>query len=77
MEQQQAPEYSNSDHQPGWHTPQPEILPAPTYWPAVLALGTIMVLWGFVSSWIISGVGLILFVLALAGWMGEIRHEQG
>lgn len=60
----------------GWHTPQPETLPEPTYYPAVLALGTIFLLWGVVTTFYISGVGLILFALALAGWIGELLHEH-
>jgi hypothetical protein len=60
----------------GWTAPRPEILPAPTYWPVVLALGTTMILWGLVSSWMLSGVGLLLFVLALSGWIGDIRYEE-
>lgn len=58
-----------------WSSPQPATLPAPTYWPAVLALGTTMLLWGIVTSWIISAVGLGLAALALAGWIGDIRRE--
>ena len=44
--------------------------------PVVLALGTIMSLWGLVSSWLLSGVGLLLFAIALGGWIGDIRHEE-
>ena len=64
------------DNRSSWTVPQPEILPAPTYWPVVLALGTTMILWGLVSSWLLSGVGLLLFALALSGWIGDIRHEK-
>jgi len=41
-----------------------------------MAFGTTMLLWGVVTSWIISGVGLVLFALALVGWIGDIRYEQ-
>jgi hypothetical protein len=60
----------------GWTVPQPEILPRPTWWPAVFALGAILVLWGFITSLIITGVGAVLFLAALAGWIGELRHEH-
>jgi len=66
----------SSDRGSGWIVPRPETLPAPTYWPVVLALGTIMSLWGLVSSWLLSGVGLLLFAIALGGWIGDIRHEE-
>jgi hypothetical protein len=66
----------STGNRPGWTVPRPETLPAPTYWPVVLALGTTMILWGLVSSWMLSGVGLLLFALALSGWIGDIRYEE-
>jgi hypothetical protein len=60
-----------------WSRPLPEVLPRPTYWPAVLALGIVFVFWGVVTTLIISAVGLTLFVLALAGWIHELRRERG
>jgi hypothetical protein len=61
---------------PGWSRPLPDTLPEPTYWPAALALGITLFAWGLVTTFIISGAGLILAVLALSGWIGDIRHEQ-
>ncbi len=68
----------------GWHKPLPEHLPTPGYWPAIMALGIIFILWalavGFnevVSTIIILFlIGLILFVLALIGWIGDLRNER-
>jgi hypothetical protein len=59
---------------PGWSVPRPGELPRPTYWPAVMALGIAFLFWGIISSAIISGVGLVLFAIALGGWIGELRH---
>jgi len=59
-----------------WTTPQPEKVPRPTYWPAVLALGSVLILLGIVTTWIISATGMVLFIIALIGWIGEMRHEQ-
>lgn len=53
-----------------------ESLPEPTIWPASLALGVTLGLWGLASSLVISAIGLCLFVIALAGWIGDIRHER-
>jgi len=61
---------------PGWHTPQPETVPEPTYWPAVMALGLVFLLWGTITTFILSGAGLLLVGLALAGWIGALRHER-
>jgi hypothetical protein len=30
-------------------------------------------LWGLVTSYLILGVGLIAFAVALAGWIGELH----
>lgn len=61
---------------PGWSRPKPdpEDIPRPTYWPAVLAAGITALLWGTITSWIISLVGLVLFAIALWGWIEELRH---
>jgi hypothetical protein len=59
-----------------WSTPQPAFVPEPTYWPATLALGVVLLLWGVVTSAVISSVGLVMSVVALAGWIGDIRHER-
>ncbi len=60
----------------GWQNPQPETLPRPTYWPAVLATGVIFLLWGIVTTFIISGVGFVLTAFAIYGWIRELFHEQ-
>jgi hypothetical protein len=64
------------DWRPGWSQPQPEKLPEPTAWPCALALAVTLILWGLVSSLIITGIGLALFIAALAGWVADIRHER-
>jgi hypothetical protein len=62
--------------QPDWADPLPERLSRPTYWPAVLAFGIFLIFLGVPTSWIVSAVGLILFGLAIGGWIGEIRRES-
>jgi hypothetical protein len=57
-----------------WHNPAPETLPPPTYCPAVLALGIVFLLWGVVTTPAISAVGLVLCIIALSIWIGELRH---
>jgi hypothetical protein len=59
-----------------WHEPAPAVMPRPTYWPAVTALGIVFLFWGAVTTFIISAVGLALFTLALSGWIRELRNEQ-
>ena len=69
---------------PGWHRPLPEKLPSPGYWPAIMALGITFMLWGLAVGFnevvstiiIIFFIGLVLFIGALAGWIGDMRHER-
>ena len=72
--QAEQPAPATAQLRPGWSRPEHTGLPQPTYWPAVLALGIAFLAWGLVTSWVICGVGLVLFALALAGWIGDLRH---
>ena len=54
---------------------QPEELPKPTYWPFFLALGVVLIFWGILTSWIVTGIGFILFGIAITGWITEIYKE--
>ena len=54
---------------------QPQELPPPTYWPFFTALSVVLMFWGILTSWIITGIGFILFTIALAGWIFEIYKE--
>ncbi|MGI8745117.1 MAG: cytochrome c oxidase subunit 4 [Bryobacteraceae bacterium] len=59
-----------------WNKPLPAELPSPTYWPAALALGLVLLLWGVITTAVISIVGLVVSLLALGGWIGDVRHES-
>lgn len=61
---------------PGWHEPRPAEIPKPTYIPVISAIGIILLALGVVTSFWVSVAGTILFVLALAQWIGELRHEH-
>ncbi|MEM7008963.1 MAG: hypothetical protein AAF462_07505, partial [Thermodesulfobacteriota bacterium] len=69
---------------PGWHRPLPDRLPTAGYWPAIMALGITFMLWGLAVGFnevvstiiILVLIGLILFSLALAGWIGDLRNER-
>lgn len=60
----------------GWSRPKPEHLPEPTFWPAALSFGATFLVWGFVTSIIITLVGVVVFGASLAGWIADIRHER-
>lgn len=49
-------------------------LPRPTMWPAVMALGITMFMAGLITNLAFTLAGLIVFLIALAGWIAELRH---
>jgi hypothetical protein len=53
----------------------PEKIPAPTYWPITMAFGTVFFFWGFITSLIISAVGLVIMGFSLSGWIGDMNNE--
>lgn len=81
--QNQSQSQTSSDHaetsqsaRPGW-TPLPlEHLPLPTYWPSGLAFAITLIFWGLITSWVIITVGILVFIISLAGWIQDIRHER-
>ncbi len=68
----------------GWSIPKPEKIPKPGYWPFLMAMGICFILWGLAVGFnevvstiiLISGIGLVLFIIALAGWIGDLRDER-
>ena len=50
-------------------------LPAPSVWPMVVALGTMLALFGVVTSLLISLAGVLVLLVGLGGWIGEMQHE--
>ena len=52
----------------------PEIhLPAPSFWPIVLAFGMALIAVGVVSTIVVSIVGVVVLLVAIAGWTLENR----
>ena len=53
------------------------VLPVPTPWTVVLALGVTLVIAGMVTHWVISLLGLVLLVRSVIGWFFEVLpHEH-
>ncbi len=61
---------------PDWTGAEPDYIPEPTYWPAFLALGATLLVWGLITSYIITAIGVVLFGWSLAGWIADLRHER-
>lgn len=73
----QETDYNNTHPDPHAHLDGTVILPAPTAWPMVLALGISLMLTGMVTHWVISALGIVLTLRAAWGWFFEIfPHER-
>lgn len=60
----------------GWGIPKPEFIPRPTYYPITFALAAVLTLFGIIILWPMTIVGIVLLVISLIGWIGEMRHDQ-
>lgn len=58
-----------------WTEPRLLEVPEPTYWPAMTALAVVTFLFGFLTSWVISLVGFVLFVVSMKEWIGELTRD--
>jgi len=63
--------------QHGAGSPDKVVLPAPTAWPFVLALGVSLIFAGLLTNASISVLGAILYVTGVVGWFREVLpHEH-
>jgi len=60
----------------GWSIPKPAVIPLPTYWPFVLSLGAMLMGLGVLTSNIITATGIVIFILAIIKWLGELSSED-
>ena len=60
----------------GWNTPKPADIPSPTYWPFVLSLGATLIGLGVLTSNVITASGIVLFILGIIKWIGELTSED-
>ncbi|QJD78442.1 cytochrome c oxidase subunit 4 [Spirosoma rhododendri] len=70
-------QYDRIQNRENWEEARPKQLPRPTYWPFYLAMGLAFMGWGVKAGWLIAGAGLIIFTIALTGWITDLRHESG
>jgi len=59
-----------------WNSPKPVTLTKPTWWPAALAFGITLTAWGLIASPVVLAMGLVVVVVSLAGWIGDICRER-
>ncbi len=55
-------------------------LPAPTFWPIVMAFGLTLLAAGFVTQWVVGVVGLVIAFRGAVGWWRNVipyeEHEE-
>ncbi len=59
-----------------WTSPRPDVIPPPTYAPAALALGIVLLAWGVATTWAISAIGLALILGAVIAWIGDLQRDE-
>lgn len=69
---------TNPAHSPGAeHRSEEVVLPVPTAWPFVLALGVSLLVAGMVTHWAVSALGAVLILRSAVGWFFEVLpHEH-
>jgi cytochrome c oxidase subunit IV len=50
-------------------------LPGPSYLPVATAFGLTIAIVGVVLSWVITGIGVVIALIAIVRWIGETRRE--
>ncbi|MFL5780408.1 MAG: hypothetical protein ACJ760_03765 [Thermoleophilaceae bacterium] len=51
-------------------------LPEPSYLPVLVALGITLALVGVVLTWFLTGLGLVIFLVAAVRWIRQTREEM-
>jgi hypothetical protein len=69
------PGYELVEVPPGWRILPKARLPRPTYWPPAMAAAFMFILWGIVTSWILTITGVVLLIFSIMGWTGDLIDE--
>lgn len=70
---QKTPELENGEQEMPEQETEQEL--EPTYAPAALAMGITFMLWGILTHWSMSLIGVAVIVGALWSWMNDIRNS--
>jgi len=66
--------YKHADEYP-LNESAPEEMPDLTFWPFMLAFGVLFFFWGMITSLIITGIGILIIIVSVAGWIQDLNHE--
>jgi type IV secretory pathway TrbD component len=65
----------HADGSPAPPAGEPVHLPGPSYLPVVTAFGLTLAVTGVVLSWILTGLGLVITVVAVWRWIRDTRRD--
>jgi hypothetical protein len=66
----------DQEHKPAGQ-PASVVLPAPTAWPFVFAIGTALIFSGLLTNVSVSLLGFVLWIFGAVGWFGQVLpHEH-
>ena len=51
-------------------------MPEPSYLPVAVAFGVAIALIGIITTWVISAIGVVIFLTAVFRWIGRARAEM-
>lgn len=77
LAEQRSVKQMNDSHQSASPDDGSVMMPRPTAWPLVLALGLTLALLGIVTSYIMTAPGIGLAVIGLAGWIHQLLPGVG
>jgi type IV secretory pathway TrbD component len=70
-----AEETVHTDESPAAPAGEPVHLPGPSYLPVVTAFGLTLAVTGVVLSWILTGLGVVITVVAVWRWIRDTRRD--
>ena len=70
-----ADEHIHAGGSPAPPAGEPVHLPGPSYLPVVTAVGLTFAVVGIVLSWVITGLGVVIALIAILRWVGDTRRD--
>lgn len=72
MEQEKITEVNDENRS---YPAVPVVIPESTYWTFGAAVGFFFLLFGFLSSIIVSATGFIIMIISFSGWIVNINYD--
>jgi len=70
-----ADEHIHAGGRPAPPAGEPVHLPGPSLLPVVTAVGLTFAVVGIVLSWVLTGLGVVIALIAILRWVGDTRRD--